>query len=341
MESLIEQLREKLQEKYEGRPLRLWILTPCYGAQLGVNYVRALIETRDLLLKIGVEICVEFCHKDSLVTRARNNLVAKAMADPSMTHVMFIDADIGWNANDVLRLLFANKGLVGGIYPLKSYSWSKLVDPCGKLVNPCGKLVNPCGKLVDPCGKLVDPCGKLVDPCGKLVDPNVPALDPSKNIVTEGNASSEELNEISRWLARHQKSVIKDVVTPVDFVKHHMVLYNVNLLSNHIEIVDSLAEVRHIPTGFMMIKRETIAKLFANHSVTKYTDDVGFLKGGENDFAYALFDCAVVGGHYYSEDWLFCHRWMELGEKVYMDVGIRLIHSGQEDYDGFLLSTLV
>jgi hypothetical protein len=68
---------------------------------------------------------------------------------------------------------------------------------------------------------------------------------------------------------------------------------------------------------------------------------VGFLKGSENDHAYALFDCGVEDNHYYSEDWLFCHRWTKMGGSIYLDVTINLMHTGNVDFKGSYLSTII
>jgi hypothetical protein len=42
------------------------------------------------------------------------------MADPKVTHIMFIDNDITWNPIDILKLIIAKKPIIGGAYPLKS-----------------------------------------------------------------------------------------------------------------------------------------------------------------------------------------------------------------------------
>ena len=51
------------------------------------------------------------------------------MSDLSVTHLMFIDTDITWEPNEILKLLFADKYVCGGIYPLKKYNWEFLANP--------------------------------------------------------------------------------------------------------------------------------------------------------------------------------------------------------------------
>jgi hypothetical protein len=105
----------------------LYILTPCYGAVCNVGYVSCLMKTIKLFKEYNFPLEVLFCPNDSLITRARNNLIAKALSNINTTHVIFIDADITWNELDVLKLVLANKPLIGGVYPLKKYNWDKLI----------------------------------------------------------------------------------------------------------------------------------------------------------------------------------------------------------------------
>lgn len=110
----------------EHKP-NLAILTPAYGSQVYVNYTHSLINTVNLCNLVGLPVRIEFCRNDSLVSRARNNLVAKALLDKDTTHVMFIDADISWSPVDMLNMLMSDKDVVGGAYPVKSREWDRLM----------------------------------------------------------------------------------------------------------------------------------------------------------------------------------------------------------------------
>jgi hypothetical protein len=124
-------------------------------------------------------------------------------------------------------------------------------------------------------------------------------------------------------------------------IQYNLLRYNINYLSNALEIQGNLAKVRHLATGFMMIQRATLEKMMKSFPSTKYTDDVGFLHEPENFFAYALFDCGVEDGHYLSEDWMFCQRWNKMGGSIYLDVTVNLNHSGIEDFKGSYVSTIL
>jgi hypothetical protein len=66
---------------------------------------------------------------DSLITRSRNTLVSTFLNDTNMTHLLFVDADIGFDPRDVIRMISADKDVVAGMYPLKVYDWQNEIGP--------------------------------------------------------------------------------------------------------------------------------------------------------------------------------------------------------------------
>jgi hypothetical protein len=275
---------EKIREYVNKYKPVIYILTPCFASLCYVSYVHCLMNTVEVFRKYGIELNIEFCRNDSLVSRARNNLVAKAMANTRMTHIMFIDNDISWDPIDILKLLIANKHLVGGIYPLKNYNWQDIVKD-------------------------------------------------KKNPYNS--------NIVQSLINKKNQSQFKDMISDESMVQYNLLRYNVNYLENTLSIDQNLAKIKHLATGFMMIQRTVIEKMHKAFPSTKYTDDVNFLQGDENKYAYALFDCGVEEGHYFSEDWLFCHRWTKMGGSIWMDVSISLTHTGIEDYKGCYISSLL
>jgi hypothetical protein len=275
----MESFEAGVREYVATRKPVLYILTPCYGSLCYVSYMVCLINTMNVCNTLGIEFHVEFCRNDSLVPRARNNLIARAMSNPKATHFMFIDADITWTALDVVKLVTSDQYLVGGLYPLKHFHFDRLNDP----------------------------------------------------------------NAIETWKkARDSQPFLKDT-SDEDIIQNNLLRYNFNHIpgKNTVHIMKNLLEVRHLATGFMMIRRETIETMAKAFPSTKYVDDVGFLKPHENEHAYALFDCAVDEGHYYSEDWLFSQRWRNMGGKIYVNATINLTHTGLQDFTGSFLTSLL
>ena len=75
-------------------------------------------------LALHVSVSLNLLGRDSLITRARNTLVPQFMTVPQATHLMFIDADIGFEPELVHRMLTFDEDVVGGMYPAKALNWN-------------------------------------------------------------------------------------------------------------------------------------------------------------------------------------------------------------------------
>jgi hypothetical protein len=79
----------------------------------------------------GIEVKFYYLFNESLIQRARNYIVDEFMRS-DCTHLLFIDADIGFNPRDVLGLLAVNLtdpekyNIVTGPYPKKTIAWEKV-----------------------------------------------------------------------------------------------------------------------------------------------------------------------------------------------------------------------
>ena len=98
---------------------RIFIGTPCFEGKVYCNYTSSLIKTLDLLRENGIDYEVHFM-PNQIVTRARN-ILAYEFLSGNFTHLLFIDADIQWKPQDVIKLINHKKELVVGLYANKSY----------------------------------------------------------------------------------------------------------------------------------------------------------------------------------------------------------------------------
>lgn len=128
------------------------------------------------------------------------------------------------------------------------------------------------------------------------------------------------------------------------YVKANLMNYTMNYSTNR-QVKNNLLEVKHIGTGFMLIKREVLEKMAAKFSELKYDDDINILSDDENRYLYSLFDCDISMGsdnklHYLSEDYLFCKRWIDMGGQIYAEVTSPLTHTGTHSFQGHYLASL-
>lgn len=96
------------------------ICMPCYGGMLTESTFMSYIKWANTCRQLGIDWTVETMTNESLISRARNTLVAKFLSNPDSTHLMFIDADIGWEPWHLLVMLNRDVDVIGGLYPMKT-----------------------------------------------------------------------------------------------------------------------------------------------------------------------------------------------------------------------------
>lgn len=103
----------------------LYLATPCYGGLVNIYFLRSVLALQDACAARGVGLHVELLANDPLITRGRARLAARFLAHPEATHLLFVDADIGFAPENVFRLLDAGKPVIGAVCPLKHIDWEK------------------------------------------------------------------------------------------------------------------------------------------------------------------------------------------------------------------------
>jgi len=102
------------------RKQNIHICLPCYGGQLTESTFMSFIKWSNTAHQLGLNWTLETLTNESLVTRARNTLVAKFLAKSESTHMFFVDADIGWEPWHLIALIMRDKDVIGGLYPMKT-----------------------------------------------------------------------------------------------------------------------------------------------------------------------------------------------------------------------------
>lgn len=112
------------------RERRLFVAVPMYGGNCHGMFARSLADLSARCTQYGISLQLYFLFNESLVQRARNYCCDEFLRSQA-THMMFIDSDIGFDAQDVLMMLALQSDdspydvLCGG-YPKKTISWEKI-----------------------------------------------------------------------------------------------------------------------------------------------------------------------------------------------------------------------
>ncbi|HLJ00217.1 MAG TPA: hypothetical protein VKT76_10905 [Bradyrhizobium sp.] len=107
-------------------PVNLVVATPCFGGQISTIYASSIFQLQSAARAMSnLNLKIELRDGDALITRARANLVTLFLDDPTATHLLFIDADIGFTPDQVFRLIESGADVVAGVYPIKRVNWDK------------------------------------------------------------------------------------------------------------------------------------------------------------------------------------------------------------------------
>lgn len=112
----VNQLRERLN---------LFVATPMYGGNCMEPYFRSCIQLLTFFNKHNLPVAFGTIANESLITRARNTLLAYFL-NSKCSHLMFIDGDIRFSVEDVIKLIYHDKDVIVGAYPKKGLAWDKI-----------------------------------------------------------------------------------------------------------------------------------------------------------------------------------------------------------------------
>lgn len=98
---------------------KVLIATPSYDGRIDVWYANSLAESIRLGLANDIYFAPVYMSYDALIQRSRNDLIAIAI-ESEFDDIIWIDSDIEWNPEWLLKLLNYDVDVVGGTYPKKS-----------------------------------------------------------------------------------------------------------------------------------------------------------------------------------------------------------------------------
>ena len=115
-------------QPYDFTKVHIHFGIPCYGGMITEPCMTSFLRFILMASKSGLQWSLDTMVNESLVTRARNNLMAKMMTNQAATHFMFIDADIRFQPEAIFMMLATDKDVIGGLYPKKALPISYVIN---------------------------------------------------------------------------------------------------------------------------------------------------------------------------------------------------------------------
>jgi len=106
----------------------LFLSTPCYGGQCLQKYAESILALQALASKENIQLYIDTIENESLVQRARNVAVGRFMQKSQAEYFMFIDADVHFEPESVIRLVKSGHELSVACYPKKFVDWNQAAE---------------------------------------------------------------------------------------------------------------------------------------------------------------------------------------------------------------------
>jgi len=100
---------------------------PVFGGILHADFMMSLINLTKGFEANKIRYEIHLVQNESLITRARNSIVAKFMDNTNYSHLLFLDCDLMFSAETILDMLAERKEIVGASYPKKSLNLDKML----------------------------------------------------------------------------------------------------------------------------------------------------------------------------------------------------------------------
>ena len=101
---------------------KIFIATPMFGGQCYGTYANSMITLVNVLARKNWLGTWSFLYNESLIQRGRNTLVHQFL-QTDYTHLLFVDADMGFFAHDVISMIEQDVSLVSALCPKKKIDW--------------------------------------------------------------------------------------------------------------------------------------------------------------------------------------------------------------------------
>ncbi len=99
--------------------MKILIAIPAYGGNVSEKTLTGVYETTRDLVREGISIELITAVNDSIIHHARSNLANFFYHNTEATHLLWVDADIGFHSGDVRKLIETNVDFAAATYPKK------------------------------------------------------------------------------------------------------------------------------------------------------------------------------------------------------------------------------
>ncbi len=164
---------------------------------------------------------------------------------------------------------------------------------------------------------------------------------PADVLVFIDDDQSWEANDFLRIVLDQHEFIGVAIPKKVDTAEGEPQVFNNVMLDmdeqNNCYVENGLLRISQIGSGFIALKRSMVEKMIKAYPQRYSPGD-----GGTHKLHYNLFESKIIWdeknpeahGQFWGEDLIFCKRWKDLGEHIWLDPNVQVQHIGRKNWSG-------
>jgi hypothetical protein len=291
-------------ERLNGR--KLFVGTPMYNGQCHWEFAFSIAQLTALCTQLNISLRLYFVCHEALITKARN-ITTDEFLRSGCDNLVFIDADIGFDARDVIHLLALQVldesdrrfDVVAAPYPLKRISWDRVLQAAkAGLADEDPELLARYSSAV-----AISPAYESTFPISEPVE----VTQAGTGLMMIRRETFERYRDHYFW----QRYCPENIGIEKEVSSEICAFFETEIDSKHGNILNE-------------------AKAFLERFPQSTPHDVlDFLENGVAMGSYS--------GKHVSEDYAFCRRVREIGMKVWLCPWMELTHTGSHQFTSRLV----
>lgn len=109
--------------------MKLLVGTPALDCRVHLNYAASLANLAEYCQRSYIAMDLRLMGHDSIISKARNTIMHYALTQGNYTHLLMIDADMGWPWEALELLKDADRPVISALCPLKKYPLEYALQP--------------------------------------------------------------------------------------------------------------------------------------------------------------------------------------------------------------------
>ena len=124
--STYEQMKQYVKRFTQNNNVNILIGSPAYGGMLFSSFANTCLELQKVFIECNIQYDFYFLNGESLIPRARNNIISYFYQKKEFNYLLFLDTDLQFHPSMILNLIINDFEVCGVSYPKKMINWDKV-----------------------------------------------------------------------------------------------------------------------------------------------------------------------------------------------------------------------